>query len=184
MPSGPGTIEAEQRGTLRSEGPVSKTPELRVISPSGVRVLSDRPEFRWNALPGASSYEVTVFDTELNEVARSGPVHSESWTSSKPLPRGRVLVWQVAAVRHGERITAPAPPEGSPRFEIVAEELAGRIAQAEAARPRSRLLLAVLYAQAGLQAEAGAELDALAAANPGSPVVDSLRASLHSNSPK
>ena len=141
-------------------------------------MVSDRPEFSWTPLEGVWSYRVTVIGEDLRQIARSGLIVRPSWVPDAPLPRLRTLLWQVTALGHGTRITAPAPPEPPARFELVSADAARRIASAQAARPSSHLLLAILYSQAGLRSEAKAEIAAIASLNPGSQLASSLRDSL------
>jgi hypothetical protein len=119
-----------------------------------------------------------VVDEYFNEVANSGPIHTNSWVATAPLPRLKVLMWQVSVKRGGEWTVAPAPPEPTPNFEIVSQETEARILAARQAAKPSHLLLAVLYSQAGMPKEAALELDALAAMNPGSSLPLQLRKSL------
>jgi hypothetical protein len=100
------------------------------------------------------------------------------WVPEVSLPRQRPLLWQVTEIRNGARITAPAPPEPSPRFEIVSAEDARRITESRAINPPSHLLLAILYSQAGLRREAASEIEALSSLNPSSALASSLRQSL------
>jgi hypothetical protein len=87
-------------------------------------------------------------------------------------------VWQVAAVTAAEREIAPAPPEPDARFRVLDAASAAALDQALAAAAGSRLAAAVVLSQAGLVDEAGAELAALAAANPQAPEARRLHDSL------
>jgi hypothetical protein len=174
LPEGAPDLTSGPRETLRSASRASH-PAMEIVAPDGVRVLSDRPEFRWAPLGGASSVEVEVFDEDFKQVARSGALHDAVWVPEAPLPRSRLLLWQVTAVRAGVRLTAPAPPEPPARFEIVPEDAARRIAQAQAVKPPSHLLLAILYSQVGLRKEAASEVDAIVSLNPGSALASSLQ---------
>ncbi len=177
LPDGPLPLvdAARQEDSLRGLPTGPAQPEAGAFSPSGVFVLSDRPEFRWSPPEGATAYRVSIADDSLKEIATSGTIHAPVWTPEVALPRGRPMVWQVAVLRNGAWTTSPAPPKASPRFEIAAEEEARGIAQAQAANPPSHLLLAILYTKAGLAKEANAELDAIVALNPGSALAASLR---------
>lgn len=174
LPAGPAELPSAVRGTLRSENPPSAAPAIEIVSPDGVRVLSDRPEFHWRQTGSGAPVEIQVFDENFNEIARSGPLHDSAWIPAAPLPRSKPLLWQVTQIRNGARVTAPAPPEAPARFEIISEDAAQRIAAAQATHPPSHLLLAILYSQAGLRKEAAFELAALSKLNPGSPLAASL----------
>ncbi len=170
-------LAASPRTVLRSaEG--AAQPALRPVSPAGSRVLSDRPRFTWSALKDARWYEVLVSEEGLAPVARSGRVQSVEWTPERPLPRARRLLWQVTAHTAQGDVMAPAPPDPPAAFEIVGQREALEIARAEQARPPSHLLLAVLYARAGLPEMARAEAEALAAENRRSALVEALRRSV------
>jgi len=149
-----------------------------LLAPVGMRVLSDRPRFRWQALPGAAAYRVTVFAEDEHVVAESGPLTIPEWQPATPLPRGQRLAWQVTAIRGGDRIVEPAPPQPRAILEPIAGPAAVRIDAARAQAAPSHLLLAILYAREGLRVEAAHELSWLAAANPGAPLVGRLEQSL------
>jgi anti-sigma factor RsiW len=149
---------------------------FRLLEPMGRRLLSDRPEFRWSALDGAASYEITVF-TDDEKILDKGTVTDTRWQPQAALPRGGRLNWQVTAIRSGERIVAPAPPAPRAWFEIVSKETADRLA-AMRDSGGSNLRLAIAYAQEGLQVEAGTVMRAVIAENPDSEVAKKLRDSL------
>lgn len=169
LPQGPPPFARPGSGTLRGQGDVGTG--FVVLNPQAVRVVSDRPVFRWSTLGGASGYEVLVFDAAMNEVARSGKVAGTDWTPEVGLPRGKVLTWQVEATNGGERTVAPAPPEPMAKFAVIS---LGDARVIESARNSSHLVRAILYARAGLRDEAAKEL----AASPDSALVRGLRASL------
>jgi hypothetical protein len=167
---------------LSKEGTLLDSPQpaetLRQIAPVSVVVLSDRPAFHWQARQAAEWYRVEVFDESFNEVASSGRIAGTVWIPEQPLARGRLYEWQVRALSGGREIQAPAPPRKEARFRIADSAIAARIDAARHVQPVSHRLVAILSAQAGLRDEAGREIDRLAAENPGSPVVEKLRASL------
>jgi anti-sigma factor RsiW len=149
---------------------------IRLLEPMGRRMLTDRPEFLWSALDGASSYEVTVF-TEDEKIIDKATVTDARWQPQAALPRGGRLNWQVAAIRGSERIVAPAPPAPRAWFEIVSKETADRLAALRESGG-SNLRLAIAYAQEGLQVEAATVMRAVIAENPDSEVAKQLRDSL------
>jgi hypothetical protein len=149
-----------------------------VLSPVGTRVLSDRPTLRWTANPGATRYEVAVFDLDLQRQAASGPLTATEWTPSRPFRRGRTYVWQVTAVGEGGPRTAPAPPAPEARFEVAATALVAQVDGQRAPAPASHLLGALVLTEAGLLDDARLELDRLAEENPGSPEASRLLAAL------
>jgi len=168
---------------LRSPADPNEVEPLSPVSPVGTVVRANPPKFRWRPLPGAESYRVTVFDSDFHPVAESGSLRSSSWVPPAPLPDSRTLVWQVAARRDGEEITAPRPPTPEARFRILDPARAAEIDDAVRNRGGSHLLLAVLYADAGLVEEAIAELQDLEKLNKGSAVIGDLLRSLRSWQP-
>jgi hypothetical protein len=127
---------------------------FRLIEPLGTVTVSDRPTLRWEPLPGAEAYTVSLSDEVLRPVAESPSVSQTAWTPAQPLPRGRVYVWQVTAHRAERSVTAPAPPAPMARFRVLDEETARILDRLARERPNSHLLLGILYAQAGVRAEA------------------------------
>jgi hypothetical protein len=136
------------------------------IAPIATVVVSDRPVFRWSAPPDAQEYSVSVFDVDLNPLARSASLAETSWTPPQPLPRDRVYVWQVTARRGGESLIAPAPPSPPARFRVMDELTAATIDRVSQAQPQSHLLLGILHAQAGARAEAEAHLQEVPSTDP------------------
>jgi predicted anti-sigma-YlaC factor YlaD len=159
-------------------GDASTSGEIGPLSPAATVVESDRPTFRWTARRGASSYRVTVFDSRFDEVADSGELTSAEWTPVRPLPRGVLLTWQIAATIGQEVLRAPVPPAPEARFRVADRGTLARIEEVRAAAPGSHLLLAMAYNEAGMLEAAAAELDALREQNPEAPIVAALGSSL------
>jgi hypothetical protein len=163
--------------TLKSATPA---PEIfHVLTPLGQILQSTRPVFRWQALPGASSYELAVFDEDFNQVLSSGPVTQTTWQAVKPLPRGRIYLWQVTAQVGNQQITAPLAPAPEARFQVLSQTKMQELQQARQTVGQSHLLLGVLYAQAGLLEAAERELRALQRENPQAPLVSQWLRQLH-----
>lgn len=155
------------------------------VTPVGTVVRAARPSFKWQALEGATSYVVNVFDTSFNKVATSGAVTGVEWTpSAGALARGRVYVWQVTALRGGEEVTAPAPGEPEARFEVLEAGSARALDAAQRAAGDSRLALGVLYARAGLLDEAEREFRTLLEENPASATAQKLLRDLRARRPR
>ncbi len=153
------------------------------LSPVGTVVESDRPQFRWSALPGTSRYEVAVFDARFEEVARSEAVTDTEWTSPRPLPRGVTLSWQVTATTARGTVQAPVPPEPETRFRVADAGTVASLDEARRVARGSHLLLAIAYSRAGIVDAMNAELDALTRENPDSPAVAALAAGLRTVRP-
>lgn len=109
-------------------------------APVATVVLEERPNFRWAAVPGATSYEVAVVDVDRGTMATSGTSATTTWRSADPLPRGRTYAWQVAAETSGGRIVAPGRDAPEARFHVAEQ------ASVEGATPLER---GVAYASIG-----------------------------------
>jgi hypothetical protein len=146
------------------------------VAPLSTLVRSDRPTLRWSAHPRARSYEVSVFDLDLEPVASSGVITATEWTPAAALRRGRTYLWQVQATTATGSETVPSPPAPEARFHVASPSL---IATVEPALTTgSDLAAGVALAEAGFLEEAAQRFDALAAANPESREVQRLRAAL------
>lgn len=154
------------RGVLMGANEPAKS--FSVNAPVGKILLTDRPEFRWNAVKDADSYEVNIYDSNFNPVATSGPLKSIHWRPSRSLKRGNVYQWQVTADVGGEKIKSPVQPAGPAKFKIVDSAKAAEITRARSTRPNQHLTLGILYAEAGLIDDAISEFEQLARANPDS----------------
>jgi len=147
---------------------------LKLVAPVGIVVEGDRPVFAWTAVPGATAYRVSIYDTQLAPQLESGAVTTTSWTPSTSLARGAVYLWQVEAETPAGVVRAPGPDAPEARFRVISAEDAEALRVLAAARPASRLTLAARYAALGLHQAAAREFEALAAANRGSALMASL----------
>ena len=139
---------------LRGDG---ESTEAGPLSPAGIVVATARPRFTWPAANGDAKYVVSVFDGG-REVATSEALTTTNWTPSSDLPAERTLAWQVDVTRGARRFLLPAPPAPPALFRIASAADRAAIDDARAQYPNDHLLLAVLYARAGLAAEADAAL--------------------------
>ncbi len=132
------------------------------LRPRGVVIDDVRPVFSWPPTPGAS-FVVSIFERD-REVAHSELLTASRWTPPEPLARGRTYIWQVEVKSDGTTIEVlPAPPSRPARFRIASAADHDEIAAARREHPSDPLLLATLYAKAGMEAEARAALRQLAA---------------------
>jgi len=150
---------AAKRGVLLGAPAEAKT--FEILAPVGTTTVNDRPVFQWQAMNGASSYVVAVFDENFNKVAESPAVTVPEWQPEEPLVRGVVFNWQVSARVGGRTVRAPVPPAPEARFELVSAETAGEIEKARRLHAGNHLLLAVLYARAGALDDAAKEAVAI-----------------------
>jgi len=155
-------------------GPESEARRFDLAGPLGTAVETDRPVFRWKALPGAASYVVAVYDEDFESVATSPAVTGLEWQPVQPLPRGRVLNWQVTARVGADSVHAPVPPAPEARFSVIPADAEAQIDAARRAHPGNHLLLAALYANAGALDDAARELGDVEPAT-AKPYLDSLQ---------
>ena len=147
-------------------------------APVDVVIETDRPTFRWRALEGAQYCVVTIYDAKLRQVGSSGPVTRSEWTTPNSLERGVTYSWQVSAVKDGETIVTPKPPLPEARFRVLDQRAVSALAKLKESAANSHLAMGVFYWQHGLLEEAEREFQALANANPNSPVVKGLLTSI------
>lgn len=167
--------------TLLGAGDGSGQP-FRLLGPVGVVVESDRPTFSWRPLAGADTYVVTVTDEALDEVASSGPLRATAWRAPQPLGRGKTFAWQVTArLADGRTLNSPVLPAPPAKFRVLGRAQHEELRRARSAYPGSHLALGVLYARAGLSAEAAREFEILARANPRSEAARKLLRSARLN---
>ena len=165
---------AGPRETLMGRS-LERRDEFEVVAPVATGTISDTPMFEWRPVAGASGYVVTVADERTNVVLRSAIVTTTTWTAATRLPRGVIYVWQVAARRGGETLTAPAAPAPPARFRVVDAEDAYALRRAERDHPASHLLLGILAMNAGIRDEAIRQLERV---SPEDPHADVARRSL------
>ena len=146
--------------------------------PVGTVVQSDRPTFTWKPLDGASGYVVSVFDSHLDEVARSESLTTTVWSPPRALQRGAIYRWQVIALKDGREVVLPSPTAPEAKFKVLEQEQSQALMRARRRYADSHLVLGVLYARRGLLDDAETELQALVKDNPTSTVARKLLASL------
>jgi anti-sigma factor RsiW len=164
-------------GSLRSGLETRST--FAPLGPTDVVLETDRPTFRWRALDGATDYTVTIYDARLRQVATSGPVTGTEWTTPNSLARGVTYSWQISALKDGKRVVSPKPPLPEARFRILDQSAVVTLVRLKGTVGRSHLAMGVFYWKHGLIEQAEREFQALAKANPNSPIARELLASLH-----
>jgi hypothetical protein len=153
--------------------PTARENSFGLLAPSGTVIATDHPNLRWQALEGAASYTVSVFDADFNRVTRSAPQAATQWTSTK-LRRGMIYSWEVVAVRNGQEVRSPVAPAPRAQFKILEAEKLLELTNLKKHSPISHLTLGLTYARFGLLAEAEGQLQILARENPNSPVTTRL----------
>jgi hypothetical protein len=168
-----------EQGVLRGSASADQT--FRLLSPARIVTANDRPTFKWEALPGATSYRVYVGDADNREVADSGELQATlaEWTPSIPLPRGKVFTWAVIAKVEGRDVISPAASQPEVRFKVLS---ADSLRELDALQngPRSHLAMGLFYARVGMLDEAESEFKILARQNPNSPLALKLLLSVQS----
>lgn len=162
----------EGAGTLR--GASSEGNPFTVIRPTGTVIQTTTPTFKWHPLSGASSYTVSIYDSNYKKVATSQDIKTTQWTVSPPLEPDRVYSWKVTAIREGKEITTPAPPAPESKFKVLDQTRANELKHLKQTYASSHLLLGILYKQSGLLEDALRELKLLAARNPKSKITQKL----------
>ena len=153
--------------------PTARENTFGLLGPSGTVIATDHPNLRWQALSGATSYTVSVFDADFNRVTRSAPQAATQWTSTR-LRRGMIYSWEVVAVRNGQEVRSPAAPAPRAQFKLLEAEQLRELTNLKEHSPISHLTLGLTYARFGLLAEAEGQLQILARENPNSPVATRL----------
>jgi hypothetical protein len=153
--------------------PTARENTFGLLGPSGTVIATDRPNLRWQALAGASSYTVSVFDADFNRVTRSAPQTATQWTSPA-LRRGMIYSWEVVAVRNGQEVRSPVAPAPRAQFKILEAEKLLELTNLKKHKPISHLTLGLTFARFGLLVEAEGQLQILARENPNSPVATRL----------
>jgi hypothetical protein len=168
-----------ERGALRGDPAAGQS--FKLLSPARAVIGSNRPTFKWEVMPGATSYRVYVGDADNREVANSGEMSPSvtEWMPSAPLTRGKVYTWAVIAKVNGNDVIAPAASQPEMRFKVLSGETL-RDLTALQNRTRSHLALGVFYARAGMLEDAEQEFHALARQNPRSRVAMKLLRSIQS----
>lgn len=152
---------------------------FRLLYPVRRVITENRPVFRWESLPGVSSYRVYVLDTDGTQVSKSEelPPTQTQW-KAPPLRRGQVFSWVVTALVDGKQVVSPSASAPEMKFAVLStadtQEL-NRLRKSD-----SHLALGVFYARAGLLNEAESEFESLIKLNPQSELPRKLLQSVRS----
>ena len=171
--SKPEVLDKLTAPSIKLLDPTARENTFGLLGPSGTVIATDHPNLRWQALAGATSYTVSVFDADFNRVTRSAPQAATQWTSTK-LRRGMIYSWEVVAVRNGQEVRSPVAPAPRAQFKILEAEKLLELTNLKKHSPISHLALGVTYARFGLLAEAEGQLQILARENPNFPVATRL----------
>lgn len=123
-------------------------PTFVLLTPVGETVLDDKPEFGWEKLDTARSYEISIFDKDF-KVVLTANVSGNNFKPEKSLKPGAKYLWRVAAQTDEGEIIAPLPPQPPAVFRIAEKNTGSRINSLKKSGG-DRFKLAVFYAQEGM----------------------------------
>lgn len=165
-------------GSLRGndDGPQG----FRLLYPVRRVVTEARPVFRWESLPGVSSYRVYVLDQDGNQVSQSEdlPPTQTQWEAPASLRRGQIFSWAVTALVDGKKVVSPSASAPEMKFAILSTADFQELSHLK--KSNSHLALGVFYARVGLLNEAEREFEGLVELNPQSELSRKLLQSVRS----
>jgi hypothetical protein len=171
--SKPEALEKLTAPAITLMDPTDRENTFSLLGPSGTVIATDRPNLRWQALAGATSYTISVFDSDFNRVTQSAPQTATQWTTPT-LRRGIIYSWEVVALKNGQEVRSPVAPAPRAQFKILEAEKLLELINLKKHKPISHLTLGLTYARFGLLAEAEEQLQILARENRNSPVASRL----------
>jgi hypothetical protein len=146
---------------------------FRLLYPVRSVVIEDRPVFRWESLPGASSYRVYVLDTNGNQVGQSEELApAQTHWKAPSLRRGQIFLWVVTALVDEKKVVSPSASAPEMKFAVLATADFQELARLK--KTNSHLALGVFYARSGLLDQAEHELESLIKLNPDSELAPKL----------
>jgi len=139
---------------------------FRLLYPVRRVVTEARPVFRWESLPGVSSYRVYVLDQEGKQVSQSEelPPTQTQWKAPVSLRRGQMFSWVVTALVDGKKIVSPSASAPEIKFAVLSTVDFQELSRLK--KSNSHLALGVFYARVGLLNEAAREFEGLVELNP------------------
>ena len=143
---------------------------FKLVYPVRQVLVDARPQFRWQNLNGASSYQVFVLDSQHRRVATSKLLGASelTWVPERSLPRGLVFTWAVTAVSRDKEVVSPSASEPEVKFAVISETDLEELKRL--GNSKSVLARALFLARAGLLTQAEVELKKLIELNPQSPL--------------
>lgn len=153
-----------KQSSLRSNDNVEQ--KIRLLYPLRRVVTEDRPVFRWDSLPNASSYRVYVLDADGNQIGQSeelAPTQTR-WKIPVRLTRGQIFSWVVTAAVDGKKIVSPSASAPEMKFAVLSRADFQELTRLK--QSNSHIALGVFYARAGLVDQAEHEFQSLVELNP------------------
>lgn len=135
--------------------------KITAISPNGAIIRDSSPVLSWKSVANVQTFEVAVFDNDLNLVAKNDSVNGNSWRVAN-LTKGKVYQWQVTAksvATDGKTTRFP----GQGKFYVVSQTAENLINQAKTSLEKGKA-----FAEAGLLREAASEFRKYLKENPNS----------------
>jgi hypothetical protein len=161
-----------ERSGLRGndDGP----PGFRLLYPVRRVVTDARPVFRWESLPGVSSYRVYVLDRDGNQVSQSEELRPGQlqWKAPAMLRRGQIFSWVVTAMVDGNKVVSPSASAPEIKFAVLSAADLQELNHLK--KSNSHFALGVFYARVGLLNEAEREFESLVDLNPQSELPSKL----------
>lgn len=162
-----------------------RRPRLQILRPRRSYVLSDRPQLRWNAVRGASSYRVKVASISEDVLRQRSEKPALSLSKREgALTRGRLYFLTVTAVDAAGRVIGRdqttftvAPKSTYEELEKMRATLHARLGDED--RFSYELLLAELYLRKTFFADALAAFSRLNKRRPGIPLLSKRIARIH-----
>lgn len=154
-------------GAALRGGAPGELPVVGRLRPVATFVLEDRPTFGWGPVAGAGQYRLTLTDSD-DRVLHEATLSGITWAAPRPLPRGRVYRWQVAAFQGGREVARS--PEAT--FGVAPAKTVAALARARLGA--LHLQMGQLYLQAHLLDDAERELDAVRPGDPDYAAVHTL----------
>jgi hypothetical protein len=172
-------LAGDESGLRGSNGPNG----FRILYPARRVVLEDRPNFRWEHMPGASSYRVYVLDANGNQVGQSDelPPTKTHWKAPSRLRRGQIFSWAVTALVDEKKVVSPSASAPEMKFAILSAADFHELTRLK--KSNSHLALGVFYARAGLLDQAEHEFQSLIKLNPDSELPRKLLQSVRNIKP-
>ena len=163
----------------RTRGSPATQAGFALVSPVGKTTLETRPEFTWQALPGAIGYTVEIVDAGLHPVLHSPGLRGTSWRPRHALRPGETYFWQVTATLHGgAKVAASEPSLSATALKIAVPKLADDMEHFKQGHRDDHLVLAAMYAQSGMAADSAAELKKISRGEPGYNMAQAMLKSL------
>ena len=145
------SLNSNGAAVLRSgdnNAPPSNKQSFNLNFPVGETVLDAKPEFRWQAIPTAKNYQISILDSSYDEIA-SATVTEPVFKLDKPLVRGEIYLWRVAAKTDAGEVIVPQPPAPPVRFRVADQKTEKQIAESQK-RADGKLARAALLAREGM----------------------------------